>query len=54
VIDSMTPLYFGRTGGMVRRSLEMDTATFEQEVVQRQATIFEHLKHDLVRVWGEQ
>jgi hypothetical protein len=33
VIDAMTPLYFGRTGGMVRRSLDMDTATFEAEVV---------------------
>ncbi len=52
IIDAMTPLYFGRTGGMVRRSLDMDTATFERQVVRRQAQIFEELKPELVRLWG--
>jgi hypothetical protein len=52
IIDSMTPLYFGRTAGMVRRSVDMDTATFERQVVQRQAEIFEDLKADLIRLWG--
>jgi hypothetical protein len=36
---------------MVRRSLEMDTATFEREIVQRQAAIFEEARPDLVRLW---
>lgn len=51
VIDAMTPLYFGRTGGMVRRSLDMDNATFEREVVRHQARTFEELKPELVRLW---
>ena len=51
IIDAMTPLYFGRTGGMVRFSMDMDTATFERQVVQTQGLIFEQLKPDLVRLW---
>ena len=51
VIDSMTPLYYGRTAGLVVESADMDNATFEQEVVQAQARTFEELKPYLVGCW---
>ena len=34
IIDSMTPLYYGRTAGLVAQSAEMDTDTFERDIVQ--------------------
>ena len=45
VIAAMTPLYYGRTAGLVVESRDMDSATFEEQVVQRQARVFEELKH---------
>ena len=52
VIDSMTPLYYGRTAGLVVESEDMDSATFEKQVIQRQARAFERLKPYLVERWG--
>jgi hypothetical protein len=52
VIDSMTPLYYGRTAGLVVESEAMDNATFEEQVIQRQAMAFERLKPYLVEKWG--
>jgi len=52
VIDSMTPLYYGRTAGLVVESVDMDSATFEREVIQAQARTFEELKPYLVEKWG--
>jgi len=52
VIDSMTPLYYGRTAGLVVESQDMDNATFEEQVIQRQARVFEELKPYLVEKWG--
>jgi hypothetical protein len=51
IIDSMTPLYYGRTAGLVVESKEMDSATFEQEVIQAQARTFEQLKPCLLERW---
>ena len=51
VIDSMTPLYYGRTAGLVVESMSMDNATFEEEVIQRQARVFEELKPYLMERW---
>jgi glycosyltransferase involved in cell wall biosynthesis len=51
VIDSMTPLYYGRTAGLVVESQDMDSATFEREVIQAQARTFEELKPHLVECW---
>jgi len=51
VIDSMTPLYYGRTAGLVVESADMDSATFEREVIQAQARTFEELKPCLVKRW---
>jgi len=51
VIDSMTPLYYGRTAGLVMESRNMDNATFEEEVIQRQARVFEELKPYLMERW---
>jgi hypothetical protein len=51
VIDSMTPLYYGRTAGLVVESQDMDSATFEQEVIQAQARTFEQLKPYLIERW---
>jgi glycosyltransferase involved in cell wall biosynthesis len=53
VIDSMVPLYYGRTAGMVVQSRDMDTPTFEQEVVQAQARTFEQLKPELIARWDK-
>jgi hypothetical protein len=51
VIDSMTPLYYGRTAGLVLQSAGMDSATFEREVIQAQARTFEELKPRLLARW---
>lgn len=51
VIDSMVPLYYGRTAGLVVRSRDMDNATFEQQIVQAQASLFESLKPELIARW---
>lgn len=51
VIDSMVPLYYGRTAGMVVESRAMDLATFERQVVRAQAQIFERLKPQLLARW---
>jgi len=48
----MTPLYYGRTAGLVVESQDMDNATFEQEVIQAQARTFEELKSHLTERWG--
>ncbi len=52
VIDSMTPLYYGRTAGLVVESQDMDSATFEREVIQAQARTFGELKPRLIESWG--
>ena len=52
VIDSMTPLYYGRTAGLVVESQAMDSATFEREVIQAQARTFGELKPRLIESWG--
>ena len=52
VIDSMTPLYYGRTAGLVVESQDMDSATFEREVIQAQARTFRELKPHLIERWG--
>ena len=51
VIDSMVPLYYGRIAGMVVRSRPMGVATFERDIVQAQARLFEHLKPELIARW---
>jgi hypothetical protein len=51
VIGAMTPLYYGRTAGLVKQSQEMSTAQFEQQVIQTQAHTFEKLKPYLVEQW---
>lgn len=52
VMDSMTPLYYGRTAGLVVESRDMDRATFERDVIQAQARTFEELKPYLIERWG--
>jgi len=52
VIKAMTPLYYGRTAGLVKQSREMSTTEFEQQVIQAQAQTFEKLKPYLVERWG--
>ena len=54
VIDSMTPLYYGRTAGLVVQSGDMDSDSFEREVVQTQAQTFERLKPKLIERWQEE
>jgi len=54
VIDSMTPLYYGRTAGLVVQSGDMDSDSFEREVVQTQAQTFERLKPTLIERWQEE
>jgi len=51
VIDSMTPLYYGRTAGLVVESQDMDSAVFERQVIQAQARTFEELKPRLLERW---
>ena len=52
VIDSMTPLYYGRTAGLVMESAGMDNVTFEREVIQAQARTFGELKPHLIERWS--
>ena len=47
----MTPLYYGRTAGLVKQSQEMTTTEFEQQVIQAQAQTFEQLKPYLIEGW---
>jgi hypothetical protein len=47
----MTPLYYGRTAGLVVESQDMDSATFEREVIQAQARTFRELKPRLIERW---
>lgn len=47
----MTPLYYGRTAGLVVESQGMDSDTFEREVIQAQARAFEALKPYLIERW---
>ncbi len=51
VIKAMTPLYYGRTAGLVKQSQGMSSAEFEQQVIQNQAQTFETLKPYLVQQW---
>jgi hypothetical protein len=53
ITNSMTPLYYGRTAGLVVESKEMDSATFEQEVIQAQARTFEEMKPYLLKRWEQ-
>jgi len=48
----MTPLYYGRTAGLVVESQDMDSDTFEREVIQARARTFEELKSHLTERWG--
>jgi len=50
---AMVPLYYGRTAGLIKEARDMNSAEFEQQVVQAQATVFERLKPELVRRWAE-
>ena len=54
VIAAMTPLYYGRTAGLVVESRDMDAATFEEQVVRSQAKLFGDLKPYLVQRWGQE
>lgn len=51
VIMGMTPLYYGRTAGLVVQSQEMSSAEFEEQVIQTQARVFEELKPQLIEKW---
>ena len=48
---ALASLYYGRVAGMVRQAEGMDSATFEQEIVQAQASVFERLKPELAQRW---
>ncbi len=50
VIRAMTPLYYGRTGGLVMETQEMTNAQAE-EMIRAQARIFEELKPYLIERW---
>ncbi|MBC7252085.1 MAG: glycosyl transferase family 2 [Anaerolineae bacterium] len=51
VIMGMTPLYYGRTAGLVVQSQEMSSTEFEEQVIQTQARVFEELKPQLIEKW---
>jgi hypothetical protein len=53
IMAAMSPLYYGRTAGLVTEAGSMNSAEFEQQVVQAQAAVFERLKSELVRRWVE-
>ena len=53
IMEAMVPLYYGRTAGLVREAVGMDSAEFERRVVQTQAEIFLKLKPELVVQWNE-
>ena len=50
-ILAMTPLYYGRTAGLVVQSQEMSSVEFEEHVIQAQAMVFEKLKPALIDKW---
>ena len=50
LIDALVPLYYGRTGGLVRDTREMDLDAFEA-YVDAQARTFEDLKGYLLARW---
>jgi hypothetical protein len=51
-VVTMTPLYYGRTAGLVLEGWDLTTAEFETRVVQAQAATFEVLKPELLERWG--
>jgi glycosyltransferase involved in cell wall biosynthesis len=51
VVDSLTPLYFGRTAGFVRETEKMNSAQAEQ-VIEEVADLFEKEKPHLVSLWS--
>ncbi|HIP97210.1 MAG TPA: glycosyltransferase [Anaerolineae bacterium] len=51
VILGMTPLYYGRTAGLVVQSQGMSSTEFEEQVIQTQARVFEKLKPKLIEKW---
>ena len=53
IMEAMVPLYYGRTAGLVKEAVGMDSAEFERCVVQTQAEIFLKLKPELVTQWNE-
>jgi glycosyltransferase involved in cell wall biosynthesis len=52
LLDTMTPLYFGRVASFVRQSWEMSSEEAEV-LVEEQAMKFESQKDYLIRVWDE-
>jgi glycosyltransferase involved in cell wall biosynthesis len=52
LLDTMTPLYFGRVASFVRQSWEMSSEEAEV-LVEEQAMKFESQKNYLIRVWDE-
>jgi hypothetical protein len=44
LVETMTPLYYGRVAAFVNHTKDMTTAEVEQNVVERQATVFEEEK----------
>lgn len=50
LLDALTPLYFGRTAGLVNDTAAMDVPAFE-DYLETQALVFEREKPYLVRRW---
>ncbi|UCD59285.1 MAG: glycosyltransferase [Candidatus Hydrogenedentota bacterium] len=50
VVDSLTPLYFGRTAGFVRETEKMNTSQAER-VIEEVAELFEKQKRYLIALW---
>jgi len=53
IMAAMAPLYYGRTAGLIKEASNMNSAEFEQQIVQAQAIVFERLKPELERRWAE-
>jgi hypothetical protein len=51
VVDSLAPLYFGRTAAFVKETETITSAQAEQ-VIERLAELFESEKHQLIRLWS--
>jgi hypothetical protein len=51
VVDSLTPIYFGRTAGFVRETKDMTCAEAE-EVIESLATVYEREKPYLLKLWS--
>lgn len=51
IIAAMVPMYYGRTAGLVVQARGMNSAEFEQQVVQAQADVFSRLKPELIARW---